>query len=171
MESDADAAVGLDRADGMNEDIAAEGRPAPSVERVALTLTESLASTSLHLQPLETRLQTSRMATKGSAGAGLSKEDTKTEHPLQAILLADAWGEEQRWGPLVRRKRTDDEEYEDTDVGGEQRPWVSPSRALAAPRQRARPKGCSRPIGAGAGAAEVVRELSTTLSSSHRNGT
>jgi translation initiation factor eIF-2B subunit epsilon len=58
-------------------------------------------------------------------GAALAKEDTKTEHPLQAILLADAWGEEQRWGPLVRRKRTDDEEYEDKEVGGEQRPWVS----------------------------------------------
>lgn len=65
------------------------------------------------------------MSSKASTGAALSKEDTKTEHPLQAILLADAWGEEQRWGPLVRRKRTDDEEYEDKEVGGEQRPWVS----------------------------------------------
>lgn len=69
------------------------------------------------------------MSGKGSSGGGtgLSKEDTKTEHPLQAILLCDAWGEEQRWGPLVRRKRTDDEEYEDLPVGGEQRPWVSAS--------------------------------------------
>ncbi|BGP38404.1 translation initiation factor eIF-2B epsilon subunit, GEF [Rhodotorula kratochvilovae] len=54
---------------------------------------------------------------------GLSKEDTKTEHPFQAIVLCDGWGEEQRWGPLVRRKRTDDEEFEELDVGGEQRPW------------------------------------------------
>ncbi|GAA5909439.1 hypothetical protein JCM5296_000571 [Sporobolomyces johnsonii] len=54
---------------------------------------------------------------------GLSKEDTKTDHPLQAIVLCDPWGEEQRWGPLVRRKRTDDEEYNEADVGGEQRPW------------------------------------------------
>ncbi|GAA5949819.1 hypothetical protein JCM21900_004211 [Sporobolomyces salmonicolor] len=54
---------------------------------------------------------------------GLSKEDTKTDHPLQAIVLCDPWGEEQRWGPMVRRKRTDDEEYDDADVGGEQRPW------------------------------------------------
>ncbi|KAM0788374.1 hypothetical protein ACM66B_001514 [Microbotryomycetes sp. NB124-2] len=59
------------------------------------------------------------MASRG----GLSKDDTNTEHPLQAIVLADAWGEEQRWTPLVRRKRTDDEEYDDSPVGGEQRPW------------------------------------------------
>ena len=65
----------------------------------------------------------------GTSGGGLSKEDTKTEYPLQAIVLCDSWGEEQRWGPLVRRKRTDDEEYEDLDVGGEQRPWVSPPRS------------------------------------------
>ncbi|KAK4051858.1 translation initiation factor eIF-2B epsilon subunit, GEF [Microbotryomycetes sp. JL201] len=57
------------------------------------------------------------------ASRGLSKEDTNTEHPLQAIVLADAWGEEARWTPLVRRKRTDDEEYDDAPVGGEQRPW------------------------------------------------
>ncbi|GAA5998409.1 translation initiation factor eIF2B catalytic subunit epsilon [Rhodotorula paludigena] len=54
---------------------------------------------------------------------GLSKEDTKTEHPFQAIVLCDGWGEDERWGPLVRRKRTDDEEFDDLDVGGEQRPW------------------------------------------------
>ncbi|SCV74138.1 BQ2448_6570 [Microbotryum intermedium] len=60
------------------------------------------------------------MASKGGA---LSKEDTKQEHPLQAIVLCDGWGEEERWGPLVRRKRTDEEEYDDAPVGGEQRPW------------------------------------------------
>lgn len=59
-----------------------------------------------------------------SKGQGLSKEDTKTEHPLTAVVLCDAWGDEARWGPLVRRKRTDDEEYEEAEVGGEQRPWV-----------------------------------------------
>lgn len=58
------------------------------------------------------------------SGKGLSKEDTKTEHPFQAIVLCDPWGEEQRWGPLVRRARTEDEEYDDLDVGGEQRPFV-----------------------------------------------
>lgn len=58
---------------------------------------------------------------------GLSKEDTKTEHPFQAIVLCDGWGEDERWGPLVRRKRTDDEEFDDLDVGGEQRPWVRPA--------------------------------------------
>ncbi|TNY22364.1 hypothetical protein DMC30DRAFT_392369 [Rhodotorula diobovata] len=57
------------------------------------------------------------------SGKGLSKEDTKTEHPFQAIVLCDPWGEEQRWGPLVRRARTEDEEYDDLDVGGEQRPF------------------------------------------------
>jgi hypothetical protein len=56
---------------------------------------------------------------------GLSKEDTKQEHPLQAVVLCDAWGEEARWGPLVRRNKTDEEEFEGTEVGGEQRPWVS----------------------------------------------
>ncbi|SGY47010.1 BQ5605_C001g00486 [Microbotryum silenes-dioicae] len=55
----------------------------------------------------------------------LSKEDTKQEHPLQAIVLCAGWGEEERWGPLVRRRRTDQEEYDDLQVGGEQRPWVS----------------------------------------------
>ncbi|GAA5860000.1 hypothetical protein JCM8547_003052 [Rhodosporidiobolus lusitaniae] len=54
---------------------------------------------------------------------GLSKEDTNTEHVLQAVVLCESWGEEQRWGPIVRRKRTDDEEYDEAEVGGEQRPW------------------------------------------------
>jgi len=58
------------------------------------------------------------------SGKGLSKEDTKTEHPFQAIVLCDSWGEEQRWGPLVRRARTEDEEFDEVDVGGEQRPFV-----------------------------------------------
>ncbi|GAA6059328.1 hypothetical protein JCM10212_005908 [Sporobolomyces blumeae] len=55
--------------------------------------------------------------------SGLSKEDTKQDHPLQAIVLCDPWGDQERWGPLVRRSRTDDEEYDDAQVGGEQRPW------------------------------------------------
>jgi len=60
-----------------------------------------------------------------SKSNGLSKEDTKQDHPLQAIVLCDPWGDQERWGPLVRRSRTDDEEFEDVQVGGEQRPWVS----------------------------------------------
>lgn len=56
---------------------------------------------------------------------GLSKEDTKQEHPLQAVILCDAWGEEARWGPLVRRSRTEEEEDEGVELGGETRPWVS----------------------------------------------
>lgn len=60
------------------------------------------------------------MASKGS-----KTEDTKTEHPFQAIVVCDGWGDEERWGPLVRRKKTEDEEYDDLEVGGEQRPWVS----------------------------------------------
>lgn len=56
---------------------------------------------------------------------GMSKEEMKQEHPLQAIVLCDSWGEEARWGPLVRRSRTEEEEYDDVQVGGEQRPWVS----------------------------------------------
>lgn len=55
---------------------------------------------------------------------GLSKEDTAQEHALQAVVLCEAWGEEHRWGPIVRRKQTDDEEYDEAGVGGEQRPWV-----------------------------------------------
>lgn len=51
---------------------------------------------------------------------GLSKEDTKQEHPLQAIVLCDGWGEEERWGPLVRRA-TEDEVASQTV--GENRPW------------------------------------------------
>ncbi|POY72520.1 hypothetical protein BMF94_4346 [Rhodotorula taiwanensis] len=58
------------------------------------------------------------MASKGS-----KTEDTKTEHPFQAIVVCDGWGDEERWGPLVRRKKTEDEEYDDLEVGGEQRPW------------------------------------------------
>ncbi|TKA57409.1 hypothetical protein B0A53_00638 [Rhodotorula sp. CCFEE 5036] len=57
------------------------------------------------------------------ASKGLKTEDTKTEHPFQAIVVCDGWGDEERWGPLVRRKRTEDEEYDDLEVGGEQRPW------------------------------------------------
>ncbi|KAI5474655.1 hypothetical protein MNV49_002699 [Pseudohyphozyma bogoriensis] len=58
------------------------------------------------------------------ASKGLSKEDTEQEHPLQAIVLCDAWGEEARWGPLVRRTGSDDDdEDEDAVVKGEQRPW------------------------------------------------
>ncbi|GAA6000458.1 hypothetical protein JCM10207_008020 [Rhodosporidiobolus poonsookiae] len=54
---------------------------------------------------------------------GLSKEDAEQHHALQAVVLCEAWGDEGRWGGLVRRKQTDDEEYEGADVGGEQRPW------------------------------------------------
>ncbi|GAA5862554.1 hypothetical protein JCM3774_001056 [Rhodotorula dairenensis] len=57
------------------------------------------------------------------ASKGFKTEDTKTEHPFQAIVVCDGWGDEERWGPLVRRKRTEDEEYDDLEVGGEQRPW------------------------------------------------
>ncbi len=59
------------------------------------------------------------------ASKGLKTEDTKTEHPFQAIVVCDGWGDEERWGPLVRRKRTEDEEYDHLEVGGEQRSWVS----------------------------------------------
>lgn len=61
----------------------------------------------------------------------LSKEDTNQVHPLQAILLCEPWGEEKRWGPLVRRQTDDDDEEEDEQeqgssrrVKGENRPWV-----------------------------------------------
>jgi hypothetical protein len=64
------------------------------------------------------------------ASKGLKTEDTKTEHPFQAIVVCDGWGDEERWGPLVRRKRTEDEEYDDLEVGGEQRPWVSDGEIL-----------------------------------------
>ncbi|GAA5939733.1 translation initiation factor eIF2B catalytic subunit epsilon [Sporobolomyces koalae] len=61
---------------------------------------------------------------KASGGGALSKEDTKQDYPLQAIVVCDPWSDQQRWGPLVRRPRTDDEEFEDSPtVGGEQRPW------------------------------------------------
>jgi hypothetical protein len=63
------------------------------------------------------------------ANKGMSKEEMKQEHPLQAIVLCDSWGEEARWGPLVRRSRTEEEEYDDVQVGGEQRPWVSLARS------------------------------------------
>jgi hypothetical protein len=59
-----------------------------------------------------------------SMSKGLSKEDTAQEHALQAVVLCESWGEQARWGPLVRRKQTDDEEFDESDVGGEQRPWV-----------------------------------------------
>lgn len=64
-----------------------------------------------------------------------ARNEEETSHPFQAVVLCDGWGEEERWGPLVRRKRTDDEEFEDLDVGGEQRPWVSSSlsRCTAGP--------------------------------------
>ena len=55
---------------------------------------------------------------------GLSKEDTNQEHPLQAVVLGDAFGDEALWGPLVRRTMTDEEEEEGT-MSGEKRPWVS----------------------------------------------
>ncbi|KAL8287047.1 hypothetical protein RQP46_004053 [Phenoliferia psychrophenolica] len=45
----------------------------------------------------------------------LAKEDTKQEHPLQAVVLCDPYGEEDRWAPLVRT-----DEYE---AGQETRPW------------------------------------------------
>ncbi|GAA5976582.1 hypothetical protein JCM11641_001346 [Rhodosporidiobolus odoratus] len=54
---------------------------------------------------------------------GLSKEDTNQQHALQAVVLCDSWGEGERWGPLVRRTKTDDEEFDEAEVGGEQRPW------------------------------------------------
>ncbi|KAK4703891.1 translation initiation factor eIF-2B subunit epsilon, partial [Phenoliferia sp. Uapishka_3] len=56
--------------------------------------------------------------------AALAKEDTKQEHPLQAVVLCDPYGEEDRWAPLVR---TDD--YED---GHEERPWVRSSTSMLA---------------------------------------
>lgn len=59
-----------------------------------------------------------------------ARNEEETSHPFQAVVLCDGWGEEERWGPLVRRKRTDDEEFEELEVGGEQRPWVS----LSSPR-------------------------------------
>ena len=74
---------------------------------------------------------------------GLSKEDTKQDHPLQAILLCDAWGEEARWGPLVRRARTDDEEFEGLEITGEKRPWVSRSSWRAGATTSSRPPPCS----------------------------
>lgn len=60
------------------------------------------------------------------AAAALSKEDTKQDHPLQAIVLCDAWGEEARWGPLVRAAQGEDAEEDATGAGrsGEGRPWV-----------------------------------------------
>ncbi|GAA5877759.1 hypothetical protein JCM16303_000227 [Sporobolomyces ruberrimus] len=64
------------------------------------------------------------MSKANSSSVGLSKEDTKQDHPLQAIVLCDPWSDQARWGPLVRRPRTEDEEFEDSPtVGGEQRPW------------------------------------------------
>ncbi|GAA5905565.1 translation initiation factor eIF2B catalytic subunit epsilon [Sporobolomyces salmoneus] len=64
------------------------------------------------------------MSKANASSSGLSKEDTKQDHPLQAIVLCDPWSDQARWGPLVRRPRTEDEEFEDSlTVGGEQRPW------------------------------------------------
>ncbi|GAA5946869.1 hypothetical protein JCM3765_002052 [Sporobolomyces pararoseus] len=64
------------------------------------------------------------MSKANPSSAALSKEDTKQDHPLQAIVLCDPWSDQARWGPLVRRPRTEDEEFEDSQtVGGEQRPW------------------------------------------------
>jgi hypothetical protein len=63
---------------------------------------------------------------------GLSKEDTKQTHPLQAILLCDSWGEDERWGPLVPRANDDGDGYDSDEHNvqsgdglGETRPWVS----------------------------------------------
>ncbi|GAA6005765.1 hypothetical protein JCM11491_004000 [Sporobolomyces phaffii] len=64
------------------------------------------------------------MSKPSASSTGLSKDDTKQDHPLQAIVLCDPWADQARWGPLVRRPRTEDEEFEDSStVGGEQRPW------------------------------------------------
>ena len=60
------------------------------------------------------------MASKG--GQSLAKEDTKQEHPLQAVVLCDPYGEEERWSPLVRT-----DEYE---PGQETRPWVRRSSSF-----------------------------------------
>lgn len=54
---------------------------------------------------------------------GLTKEDTAQEHPLQAIVLCDPWGEESRWGPLVRPQQGDDDDS--LLAPFEPRPWVS----------------------------------------------
>ncbi|GAA6034875.1 hypothetical protein JCM8097_009345 [Rhodosporidiobolus ruineniae] len=57
---------------------------------------------------------------------GLSKDEQEQQHALQAVVVCDPFGagvDEGRWGGLVRRRRTDDEEYDDAEVGGEQRPW------------------------------------------------
>ena len=54
---------------------------------------------------------------------GLTKEDTAQEFPLQAIVLCDPWGEEFRWGPLVRPLHDDDDDS--TTPPAEPRPWVS----------------------------------------------
>lgn len=56
---------------------------------------------------------------------GLTAQETVQEHPLQAIVLGDSWGEEARWGPLVRRDSSDEEEDDEGVSLGEQRPWVS----------------------------------------------
>lgn len=56
----------------------------------------------------------------------LTAEDTKQDHKLQAILLCDTWGEELRWGPLVRPNRGEDDEEDAAQQasGSERRPWV-----------------------------------------------
>lgn len=58
---------------------------------------------------------------------GLTAQETVQKHPLQAIILGDAWGNEARWGPLCRRDRTDEDDYTEDEGEGnaEQRPWVS----------------------------------------------
>lgn len=70
---------------------------------------------------------------------GLTKEDTAQEHPLQAIVLCDPWGEESRWGPLVRPQQ--DDESDDTTTPHELRPWVRP--ASLSQRVRAKTDGDS----------------------------
>lgn len=66
----------------------------------------------------------SKESKSGGGGGGLAKEDTNQEHPLQAIVLCDAWGDEKRWGPLVR-KEEDGYDEEGGNGEGEKRPWVS----------------------------------------------
>ncbi|KAM0754479.1 hypothetical protein T439DRAFT_309262 [Meredithblackwellia eburnea MCA 4105] len=61
----------------------------------------------------------------------LNTADTAQEHPLQAIVLCDAWGDEQNWGPIVAQfgsndEDSDEEEHEEEERRkpvGEKRPW------------------------------------------------
>ena len=53
----------------------------------------------------------------------LLRDDTKTDTPLQAIVLCDAWGEERRWQPLVRPLTDDDDDNQTSMSTDETRPW------------------------------------------------